>query len=194
MAEIKKVYKNWTAYDVLNSDTVGSALTAGTGIGISSNTISNTWVTSVNGSTWAVTVQDTLVSWTNIKTVNWNSLLGSGDLEVWWITKIFTLSSTSDTTTAQAAYDWWANGGNPVLRLTWSSASWTFFSGSSSEMIFSYARWYWATSSWNWSRISNVTFTLSWSSVTNIWISSNYIRIGTSAPTSWSNNIITLVI
>ena len=30
--------------------------------------------------------QDTLVSWTNIKTVNWNSILGSGDLTIsWWI-------------------------------------------------------------------------------------------------------------
>ena len=39
-------------------------------------------VTSVNGSTGAVTVQPTLVSGTNIKTVNGNSLLGSGDLTI----------------------------------------------------------------------------------------------------------------
>lgn len=39
-------------------------------------------VTSVNGSTGAVTVQATLVSGTNIKTINGNSLLGSGDLAV----------------------------------------------------------------------------------------------------------------
>lgn len=72
MAEIKKVYKNWTAYDVLNSDTVGSALTAGTWISISSNTISNTWVTSVNSITWAVT----------LKTVNNNALDGTGNIAV----------------------------------------------------------------------------------------------------------------
>ena len=30
-------------------------------------------------------------------------------------TKIFTLSSTSDTTNAQAAYNWYASGGNPIL-------------------------------------------------------------------------------
>ena len=74
-------------------------------------------VTSVNGSTWAVTwlqttanlktdltdnsdsyypsqkavktavdaKQATLVSWTNIKTINWNDILGSGDLTVSWL-------------------------------------------------------------------------------------------------------------
>jgi uncharacterized delta-60 repeat protein len=39
-------------------------------------------VTSVNGSTGAVTVQATLVSGTNIKTINGTSLLGSGDIEI----------------------------------------------------------------------------------------------------------------
>ena len=39
-------------------------------------------VTSVNGSTGAVTVQPTLVSATNIKTINGSTLLGSGDLVV----------------------------------------------------------------------------------------------------------------
>jgi hypothetical protein len=29
--------------------------------------------------------QDTLVSWTNIKTINWNSVLGSGDLTISWL-------------------------------------------------------------------------------------------------------------
>lgn len=39
-------------------------------------------VTSVNGNTGAVTVQETLVSGTNIKTINNNSLLGSGDITI----------------------------------------------------------------------------------------------------------------
>jgi hypothetical protein len=139
--------------------------------------------------------QATLVSGTNIKTVNWNSLLGSGDVTVdSGITKIFTLSSTSDLTNAQAAYDWWVNGGNPVLRLTWDGGSWTLAASYSSEMYFSNIRWYWAVSSWVWSQISTIKFTLSWSSVTNIWTSSNFINIKTSAPTSWSNNVITFVI
>ena len=39
-------------------------------------------VTSVNGQTGAVTVQETLVSGTNIKTINNNAVLGSGNLEL----------------------------------------------------------------------------------------------------------------
>ena len=78
---------------------------------------SSTWVTSVNGSTWAITWLQTtanlktdltdnsdsyypsqkavktavdakqakLVSWTNIKTINGNSILGSGNLAVSWL-------------------------------------------------------------------------------------------------------------
>jgi hypothetical protein len=40
------------------------------------------YVTTVNGSTGAVTVQSTLVSGTNIKTINSTSLLGSGNITV----------------------------------------------------------------------------------------------------------------
>ena len=39
-------------------------------------------VKSVNWATWAVTVQPTLVSWTNIKTINNESLLGSGNITI----------------------------------------------------------------------------------------------------------------
>lgn len=39
-------------------------------------------VTSVNGQTGAVTVQETLVSGTNIKTINNTSILGSGNLDI----------------------------------------------------------------------------------------------------------------
>jgi uncharacterized delta-60 repeat protein len=60
-------------------------------------------VTSVNGSTGAVTVQDTLVSGTNIKTINGTSLLGSGDITIsggsgdaTWGSITGTLSSQTD--------------------------------------------------------------------------------------------------
>ena len=46
---------------------------------------SSTWVTSVNWNHWAVTVQETLVNQSNIKSINWNSLLGSWDLTVSWL-------------------------------------------------------------------------------------------------------------
>ena len=41
-----------------------------------------TYVSSVNGNSGAVTVQETLVSGTNIKTINNTSLLGSGDISI----------------------------------------------------------------------------------------------------------------
>ena len=56
MANLKKIYHNWTAYNVP--------------------------VTSVNNSTGDVTVQETLVSWTNIKTINNTSLLWSGNIDI----------------------------------------------------------------------------------------------------------------
>ena len=39
--------------------------------------------------------QDTLVSWTSIKTVNWNSLLGSGNVSVWTLTAETVVSGDS---------------------------------------------------------------------------------------------------
>lgn len=46
----------------------------------------NTWDNATNSQySWlATSKQDTLVSWTNIKTINWDSILGSGDLTVSW--------------------------------------------------------------------------------------------------------------
>jgi hypothetical protein len=66
------------------------------------------WVTSVNGQTWAVTVQETLVNQTNIKSVNGNSLLWSGNLVLhssisitlttaWWSSNTQTVSATGVT-------------------------------------------------------------------------------------------------
>lgn len=56
-------------------------------------------VTSVNGSTWAVTwLQAELVSWTNIKTINWNNILGSGNVSVWTLTAETVVSWDSWTT------------------------------------------------------------------------------------------------
>ena len=106
-------------------------------------------VTSVNGSTWAVTwlqttsnlktslsdnsdsyypsqkavktavdgKQPTLVSWTNIKTVNWNSLLGSGNLTIsWWI-------SNDTTWTTSTVTGIWAGSESEYSDL--STKSWT---------------------------------------------------------------------
>lgn len=53
-----------------------------TSLGKADTALQTVPVTSVNGQTGAVTVQPTLVSGTNIKTVNGNSLLGSGDVAI----------------------------------------------------------------------------------------------------------------
>ena len=201
---------NWAGYitSSYHDSSKQDVLTAGTGIGISSNTISNTWVTSVNSNTWAVTVNDTKVASSAPTATEWTLWYDSANDKLkayngsswdeiwWWITKVFTLSSTSDLTTAQAAYDWWANGGNPIIRigptpnyftLTWLPLNWN-------PMYFSRADGYWSTNSWPRMFVSTIKFTISSNSVTAITNSSNTIKISSSAPTSWNNSIITLVI
>ena len=61
------------------------------------NVISNTGVLSVNGQTWDVTIPTAEES----------------------NTKTFYLSSTSDLTNAQAAYDWWSSWKNSIIIFSW---------------------------------------------------------------------------
>ena len=65
---ITKITYNGDDYEVW------AEYTAGTWISITSNEIANTWVTSVNGSTWAVTVSAVPAVWTNgqvLTVVSW---------------------------------------------------------------------------------------------------------------------------
>lgn len=138
MAEIKKVIKNWTTYDVLNSDTVGSALTAGDGINITSNTISvagvervftlpSVWGSIADALAWVdaggsvvFRIHDTI--WWNefnnyFRVVNWNKWTGTikacSDGTDYNYTYIITYSgttvSTRDTTTSDYIPTWWTN-------------------------------------------------------------------------------------
>jgi len=67
---------------VETADIADAAVTAGKlDTGAAASNLGN-YVSTVNGSTGAVTVQPTLVSGTNIKTVNGSSVLGSGDLVI----------------------------------------------------------------------------------------------------------------
>ena len=87
---------------------------------ISDSTTTNKFVTATDKSTWSWK-QDALVSWTNIKTVNWNSLLGSGNLTIsWWIS----LDSSSPITVSklrvgtEAQYSALATKSNDTIYMT----------------------------------------------------------------------------
>ena len=71
-------FRNWSTIAVLNSS--GTSYTAGTGIDITNDEISVDNTIALKSEVQAK--QDTLVSGTNLKTVNGNSLLGSGDVEI----------------------------------------------------------------------------------------------------------------
>ena len=70
-------------------------LTQGTWISISSNTVSNTWVLSVNSNTWAI----------NLKTINSTSLIWTGNITTPTTTVVDNLTSTS-ITSALSANQW----------------------------------------------------------------------------------------
>ena len=161
---VYKLTSNWT-WTVTQRNTAAK-VTAWTWIsltyGSGNMTISNTWVTSVNGQTWDVTI-----SWAVWWNITWNiadqtdlqeaiSSATSGavsDTAYWdswdWITgiapsknavydkisamdvtiswkanssdvntKTFTLSSTSDTTNATSAVNWYENWNTPIIKMT----------------------------------------------------------------------------
>lgn len=163
-------------------------------------------VTSVNWSTWAVTVNDTKVASSAPTATEWtlwydsaNDKLkaynGSSWDEIWWgITKVFTLSSTSDLVNAQAAYDWWANWWMPIIKygsvyynLSYAEASWISFTYNVTNQSAS-----WTTTTFNW--LNRLYFTVSSNAVTAITLSHSSINLRTAAPTSWDNGTITIVI
>lgn len=211
MAEIKKVYKNWTAYDVLNSDTVVDAV-------IPSQSWNSWKFLTTDGSdvSWAtvdalpsqtsqsgkfLTTDGTTASWANVDALptqtgqSWKFLTTNWTTASWdnveeWITKIFTLSSTSDLTTAQAALDRYNNWWNPIIKLNallfnlhYISSTWAYF-----------GRVYWT---WDWVTtlisVGTIVFTISSWSVTAIENKNNNINKSATAPTV-NDGTITLVI
>lgn len=128
-------------------------------------------VTSVNWQTWAVTLNE-------------------------WITKIFTLSSTSDLTNAQAAYDRLAGGKSPILKY---SSYWNSFYVPTyiapNAAYFTRVTWYGSVSSGAWEGVATIELTLSSWTVTAISHNLNNINISSAKPSSWTTNSdITLVI
>lgn len=162
---------------------------------------SSTWVTSVNGSNWAVTVNEPKVSATAPSSpTEWmvwydtaNDVLktydGSSWNEVWgweWNTKTFYLSDTSDLTTAQEAYDRWIAGKEPIIYILNASPyanSWPLFvrSGTSKTASTVYFEWvtitkYDDSSTWkSWSYVMMCYFNISnWAVSMVYWPTSTY--------------------
>ena len=203
------------------------------------NDIQNTWVTSVNSSTWAVTVNDVKVAaaapasptewmtWYDTANdklksydwANWN-VVWDGDvtwpasstdwhlavfdgvtgklIKDWWAVpeqnvKVFTLSNTSDLVNAQAAYDFYVNGGNPIINFP-SWITYMLANVTATGLSFSRTMSAWAVSSGNWANWWTIYFAISSWTVTSITQNQNNINISSSAPTSWDNKTITLVI
>lgn len=171
------------------------SLTAWAGISIVNNEISNTGVLSVNGNTWAVTIDEPN-------------------------TKTFYLSGRSDLTNAQAAYDWFRAWKNPIIVL-WGEEFLCYWDDRApnpprikfvkSKLEFDQYTWYWTISirwvglTYSFSDETTVTnianLQLQYSSVItsetvvsdDSWVT-YHITVSNSDPTSWTaSNIITLV-
>lgn len=132
--------------------------------------------------------------------MNWASCGTSGVVDlgiVWWITKIFELASTSDLTTAQAAYDWLRNWGVPIIKY-----SNTIYYVMSSSINSSQFTLYWichssfnrSGSNWNRQYDYSLSFDISNYIVTSISWFNKIIKTASTAPTSWDNNTITFVV
>jgi hypothetical protein len=148
---------------------------------------------------WAVPTG--VPSWWN----NWDVLTNVSGTPTWvapsWITKVFTLASTSDLTTAQAAYDWYVNWWNPILKY-WNVI---YVVGRVANAFIAFSQCdHWI---WQWKAIiRELIFTISSSAVTaiadnqtNPIIESNNsvgykIQVSTTTPASWTaNTVITFV-
>jgi len=133
---VLKIY-NWTTWETVDTDT-DTRYTAWNGINISAQNEISIDTSVVATKSDLNSKQDTLVSWTNIKTINNQSLLWSWDIMISpWETpnvKVFTISWQWDTTTWQQIYDYYKAWNTPLLKynnviykLTDFSTSWTDF-------------------------------------------------------------------
>lgn len=114
------------------------------------------------------TKQDALVSWTNIKTVNWNSLLWSGDIVIsWWggaSTLTYSAISTSQTASVWVYYGVTCSNSNIILTIpNWTSA-WDTISVKKLDNTS-----YWVILSWNIEIDTSYTLGLQFESIDLYW-------------------------
>jgi len=125
------------------------------------------WYTRIG--VYSVTIEPLYIAWTwiSISGNEISSTVGESN------TKTFYLSSTSDLTTAQAAYDWYKDGKNPIVAFSWSWATYTVRLKNSNYLAFTdWTNWDWITS-WSYSYVSDHTLylNLSWDTVTSVSLS-----------------------
>jgi hypothetical protein len=139
---------------------------------VDSITSTNTWVTSVNWQTWAVTVEE-------------------GDSKVFAISD---LTSAASLATATQAYTYaYTNGKCAIIK--YGNSAYVYAQGSTTAAYFTKSIGYGAVSSGTWAIIYTLKLTVSSWSVTAIQLNWNNINISSSAPSSsTTNNTITLVI
>ena len=125
---------------------------------------------------WYDTTNDVLKTYDGS---NWNEV-GGGSNDV--NTKTYYLSSSSDTTTAQSAYDWYAAGKNPIVVLA--STEYFVRSASATELNFTSGNFYSVNSaSWySYDYVKWLKFALSSWTVTSVSSSNmdgwNYLKVG----------------
>ena len=179
---------SWFITSAYHDSSKQDTLSAGTGISITNNEVANTWVTSFNGSTWAVTYTAPV---TSVNGQTWAVTVDAGDAKVFTITG--TTGSTNLTAATQAYTYAYTTGKCAIIR--YSNANYVYAYGSTTVAYFTRAYGYWAVSSGTWASMSTLKLTVSSWSVTAIGSYTNTINVSSSAPSSsTSNGVITLVI
>lgn len=179
---------SWFITSSYHDSSKQDTLSAGTGISITSNEVANTWVTSFNGSTWAVTYTAPV---TSVNGQTWAVTVDAGDAKVFTITG--TTGSTNLTTATQAYTYAYTTGKCAILR--YSNANYVYAYGSTTVAYFTRAYGQWAVSSGTWATMTTLKLTVSSWSVTAIAQNTNTINVSSSAPSSsTTNSTITLVI
>lgn len=179
---------SWFITSSYHDSSKQDTLSAGTGISITNNEVANTWVTSFNGSTWAVTYTAPV---TSVNGQTWAVTVDAWDAKVFTITG--TTGSTNLTTATQAYTYAYTTGKCAIIR--YSNANYVYAYGTTTAAYFTRAYGQWAASNGTWATMTTLKLTVSSWSVTAIAQYTNTISVSSSAPSSsTTNSTITLVI